>query len=132
MHAPDGRAIHWILIIAIAVTLGCRGSNPFNRYVQVTKTSDPDIPEIEAPPQRLATAKPRTSEDSVSPHQPVASSSSQDTVAAQSQEATPTAGTRTIPATTVSSRLPSKPSAKSAPVSSAATTPGTAAAVKFG
>ena len=69
MHAPAGRAIRWMLVIVIAVTLGCRGSRPFNRYVQVTKTSDPDLPSIEAPAQRLATAKPRNGEDATSPHQ---------------------------------------------------------------
>ncbi len=69
MHAPAGRAIRWMLVIVIAVTLGCRGSRPFSRYVQVTKTSDPDLPSIEAPAQRLATAKPRNGEDATSPHQ---------------------------------------------------------------
>ena len=59
MHAPAGRAIHWMLLVVVAATLGCRGSNPFGRYVQVTKTSDPELAEIEAPEQRLATTKPR-------------------------------------------------------------------------
>ena len=114
MHAPNGRAIRGILVIAIAVTMGCRGSNPFNRYVEVSKTADPDMPEIEAPPQRLATAKPRTSEDTVSPHRPVASSTKPGTLADPSQETSPAAGGQMIAATTVSSRSPSKPSVKSA------------------
>ncbi len=89
MHAPAGRAIRWMLLVMVAVTLGCRGSNPFGRYVQVTKTSDPELAGIEAPPQRLATAKPRMTGD-----QPSGSD-----VRSGSND-------KTIEATAVSSRLP--------------------------
>lgn len=64
MHAPAGRATPWIMIVLMSAFLGCRGSGQFGRYVQVTESSEQEIPEIEAPPQRLATAKPRSSDDS--------------------------------------------------------------------
>lgn len=89
MHAPAGRAIRWMLLVMVAVTLGCRGSNPFGRYVQITKTSDPELAEIEAPPQRLATAKPRMTGDQPSGSEGRAESND-----------------KTIAATTVSSRQP--------------------------
>ena len=54
---------HWIpliLVVVTASTIGCRGSRPFGSGVQVSQKSDSEFPEIEAPAQRLATAKPRT------------------------------------------------------------------------
>lgn len=58
MHSAIRRTSLCLVIAAIGVT-GCRGPNPFNRFVKVTKEADQDLPEIEAPEQRLATAKPR-------------------------------------------------------------------------
>lgn len=59
MHSFGHR---WTLVIAlfiVGLTMGCRGSNPFGRFVQVSKAPDTGLPDIQAPPQRLATAKPR-------------------------------------------------------------------------
>lgn len=64
MHAAGYRITTFVLIATMAVTLGCRGSRPFGRYVQVTKGTDAELPEITAPEQRLTTAKPRTPNDS--------------------------------------------------------------------
>lgn len=64
MHAAGYRTTTLVLIATMAVTLGCRGSRPFGRYVQVTKGTDAELPEIPAPEQRLTTAKPRTPNDS--------------------------------------------------------------------
>lgn len=60
MHAPGNRWTAWIAIIAVVLTLGCRGTRPFSRFVSVSEEPDSSLPEIEAPRQRLATAKPRT------------------------------------------------------------------------
>ncbi len=59
MHAPGHRWTTLILIFTVALAVGCRGSRPFGRVVQVTKEVDPALPEIEPPRQRLATTKPR-------------------------------------------------------------------------
>jgi hypothetical protein len=56
----------------VAGTIGCRGSLPFGgRTVQITKSSGSELKEIDAVPQRLATAKPRVDDEglSASPHQ---------------------------------------------------------------
>ena len=53
----------WTLATAALITvfaIGCRGSRPFGRFVQVTKEADAAQPDISAPAQRLASAKPRT------------------------------------------------------------------------
>jgi hypothetical protein len=52
-------------MFAVGLTMGCRGSNPFGRFVQVSKTPDAGLPDIQAPPQRLATAKPRVEVEAV-------------------------------------------------------------------
>ncbi|MEM1068222.1 MAG: hypothetical protein AAGI63_04960 [Planctomycetota bacterium] len=49
-----------LLAFFAACLAGCRGTSPFGRYVQVTKEADQQLPDVEAPEQRLATAKPRT------------------------------------------------------------------------
>jgi len=64
MHAPGHRWTTLILVVTVALIMGCRGSHPFNRFVQVTQEPDTDFPEIEPPRQRLATAKTRTQSDS--------------------------------------------------------------------
>jgi hypothetical protein len=59
MRAPGHRWSTLILIVTIALTIGCRGSRPFNPLVRVSQKPDSDLPEIEPPQQRLATAKTR-------------------------------------------------------------------------
>lgn len=60
MHAPGHRSTVWIAIVTVMLTIGCRGSRPFGRLVEVSKEQDTSLPDIEAPAQRLATSKPRT------------------------------------------------------------------------
>ena len=53
----------WTLFLAVCVvtgTVGCRGSRPFASMVNVTQDRNLELPEIDPPQQRLATAKPRT------------------------------------------------------------------------
>ncbi len=59
MHSPGHRWTTSILVVTVVLTLGCRGSRPFGRFVQVTHENDVDLPEVEPPRQRLATTKPR-------------------------------------------------------------------------
>ncbi len=47
------------LAALVAMLSGCRGSYPMARSVQVTHDPSLELPEYDAPPQRLATAKPR-------------------------------------------------------------------------
>ena len=47
----------WLIIASTALTLGCRGSVPFGRTVQITKSSDAAEISIDSPEQRLATGK---------------------------------------------------------------------------
>ncbi len=47
------------LAALVAMMSGCRGSYPLARAVQVTHDPSLELPEYDAPPQRLATAKPR-------------------------------------------------------------------------
>lgn len=47
----------WFVIVGCTLTLGCRGSMPFGRTVQITKSSDAAEITIESPEQRLATSK---------------------------------------------------------------------------
>lgn len=54
----------WLIIASTALTLGCRGSIPFGRTVQITKSSDAAEISIDSPEQRLATGK---SEDLTDP-----------------------------------------------------------------
>jgi hypothetical protein len=64
---------HWTLLLAIAAVCitGCRGANPFGHYVQVTKEADSQLSEVEPPPQRLVTAKPRSESASTAEIGPV-------------------------------------------------------------
>ncbi len=48
-----------LCVFASILLLGCRGTYPLARSVQVTHDPSLEVPAIEAPPQRLATAKPR-------------------------------------------------------------------------
>jgi hypothetical protein len=59
MRAAGHRWCTSILVVAVALTMGCRGTRPFSSPVQVSQKSDSEYPEIEAPQQRLATTKPR-------------------------------------------------------------------------
>lgn len=59
MHSPGHRWTSLVLIVTVALTLGCRGSRPFGRFVQVTQEAESNLPEVDAPRQRLATTKPR-------------------------------------------------------------------------
>jgi len=59
MHSAIRQTSILLALAAVAIA-GCRGANPFGRFVQVTKETDDPLVEIEAPEQRLATAKPRT------------------------------------------------------------------------
>lgn len=59
MHALDHRSIVLIVVGTVVLTIGCRGSRPFSRFVQVSQEPQLGSAEIEAPPQRLATSKPR-------------------------------------------------------------------------
>lgn len=50
---------YWVAsVVLLASVAGCRGSMPFGRTVQITKSSDAAEITIESPEQRLATAKP--------------------------------------------------------------------------
>ena len=49
-----------VALMFAALLVGCRGSKPFGRFVQVTQDPDSEVIDVEAPRQRLATAKPRT------------------------------------------------------------------------
>jgi hypothetical protein len=49
-----------MLMLATFVFGGCRGSNPFGKYVKVTHEPDADLADIEAPNQRLVTNEPKT------------------------------------------------------------------------
>src|SRR6056297_2080052 len=56
MHA---RPHYWsiaLLIVVAAAMLGCRGRRPMGGFVQVKAEPSGNLPEIEPPPQRLATA----------------------------------------------------------------------------
>jgi hypothetical protein len=59
MHSPGHRWTSLILVVSVALTIGCRGSRPFSQFVQVTQESDTGLPDVEPPRQRLATTKPR-------------------------------------------------------------------------
>ncbi|WP_146456131.1 hypothetical protein [Rubripirellula tenax] len=59
MRAAQNRWTILVVGVTMTVTLGCRGSKPFGRFVQVTKESQHDDIQVDTPNQRLATAKPR-------------------------------------------------------------------------
>lgn len=88
---PAMRKTLFLLVSATVCVAGCRGPNPFGRFVQVTKDNTDNLPAIEAPEQRLATAKPRAELDS----QPGMMGSGSDLDVAQSQNQSP-AATRTV------------------------------------
>lgn len=48
----------WLILSGVILALGCRGSMPFGRTVQITKSSDAAEIKIDTPEQRLATGKP--------------------------------------------------------------------------
>lgn len=58
MRAAGHRSVTLILAVVVIATFGCRGAKPFGSSVEVVQTSDSEFPAIEAPAQRLATAKP--------------------------------------------------------------------------
>ena len=53
----------WLILCGSVLALGCRGSMPFGRTVQITKSSDAAEIEIDTPEQRLATGKPDSDDD---------------------------------------------------------------------
>ncbi len=64
------RPVQWSLPICAVLSmtlLGCRGSYPLARSVQVTHDPSVEVPPIDGPPQRLATAKPRVGSESARP-----------------------------------------------------------------
>lgn len=52
-----------VAMMIAALSVGCRGSKPFGRFVQVTQDPDSEVIDVEPPRQRLATAKPRLETD---------------------------------------------------------------------
>ncbi len=58
--------------MALGMLPACRGSYPLARSVQVTREPGLDAPDVDAPPQRLATAKPRVGSELPSQVAPVA------------------------------------------------------------
>ncbi len=62
MHAvTNRRRIFWLATMVVIGTIGCRGSRPFGSMVRVTQENETDLSDLDAPKQRLATAKPRNS-----------------------------------------------------------------------
>lgn len=60
MHSRRHRWTTFALIATTALAVGCRGARPLGNLVRITKEQDTDLPEVEAPQQRLAVNKPRT------------------------------------------------------------------------
>ena len=73
----------WLVLSGLVLALGCRGSMPFGRTVQITKSSDAAEIKIDTPEQRLATGKPN--EDDEPPLQDV-EAESKVSVASASEE----------------------------------------------
>ncbi len=121
MHAPGHQWTTMILIVATAVTLGCRGSRSFNRIVKVTPAAaETDAAEIDAPPQRLVTAKQKPQRAETSPHVSQVSSDTeaQATIAAETKvSATSGAGDN------VSAKPPQSPTTQAAVSNAHATNP---------
>ena len=57
------KASRFFLMACCVLTLGCRGSIPFGRTVQITKSSDAAEIKIDSPEQRLATSKSNKEKD---------------------------------------------------------------------
>jgi hypothetical protein len=63
LHREEGmsllgvRAVHCFFMTGLVLLMGCRGSMPFGKTVQITKSSDAAEINIESPEQRLATSK---------------------------------------------------------------------------
>lgn len=121
MHAPDHRYTTFIVVVAVSLTLGCRGSHPFGRFVQITQEPQSTLPEVEPLRQRLATAKPRietevtvTTEDDRS--QPVDRLASSRTVAHQPTTRPATQNTSRRQRSERASRAPSQPTSNTSSV----------------
>lgn len=61
--SPFRRAAIAVAVAGIVMSVGCRGSKPFGRFVQVTQDPESDVINVEPPRQRLATARPRAETD---------------------------------------------------------------------
>ncbi len=64
MHARRHQWTIFTLIATVTLVIGCRGARPLGNVVQITEEQGVDLPELEAPRQRLAVNKPRTESDS--------------------------------------------------------------------
>jgi hypothetical protein len=104
MRAPGHRWIATTLIFIVASSLGCRGSRPFGRVVQVTQETDASLPDIAPPRQRLATTKPR--EESVQSAKQAVAGDRATTRASTSGSAAMPVSAKTASATGSASRPP--------------------------
>ncbi|MGI9471355.1 MAG: hypothetical protein ACR2NZ_07490 [Rubripirellula sp.] len=120
MHAAGYRSTVLVLIATLTLTLGCRGSRSFERYVQVTKGDDANLPEIPAPGQRLTTAKPRSANDTRNAMTAELNDDSPHVTRTASQK-TPTK-TKATEARQASTKMPSSDSAKNPAAKSSAQT----------
>ncbi len=59
MHACRHRCTI-VVLLAVTLVLGCRGTHPLKNMVQISKSQDVDLPDVDVPKQRLAVNKPRS------------------------------------------------------------------------
>ncbi|MDB4422993.1 hypothetical protein N9018_00120 [Rhodopirellula sp.] len=56
MYATTYRIMTWMMILVTTIAGGCRGAQKFGRQVQVSKSNDVELTELDSPEQRLASS----------------------------------------------------------------------------